>query len=129
MKPYIPNFNDQVLFSDSELYLPDNKLIEFIESIFYSNKKYKIEKIISFSKIDYFEELKEILSNKDMELYNHYIDDDISYFHITFEKKLEHEENYNCDYFCPYALSLVVTGIINRNKYIDLFNERVNKKV
>ena len=69
MHLYIPTFNDEVLFLNEKLVLPDNKLIQLVEILYSLNKRFKIEKIISFNNKNYEKEIKEILNNpKDMVL-------------------------------------------------------------
>lgn len=109
MKYYVPGFNEEVIYLNEELIIPENKLVDLIKKIYFLNKQYKIEKIISFNNKDYSKEIKEILNNNSLELYNHCIDSDIGYFHITFEKEiLKDNKDLNYDKFCPYAISLIV---------------------
>ncbi|MBE6142888.1 MAG: hypothetical protein E7177_02735 [Erysipelotrichaceae bacterium] len=129
MRFYIPSFNDEVLCFNDEFILPNKKVIELVELLFSLDKRYKIEKIISFNKEDYQEELKQIFNNKNMELHNHYIDSEEGYFHITFEKELIKDDNLlTYDKYCPYAISLIVKGNIDYQKYISLFNKKISSR-
>ncbi len=109
MKYYVPGYNDEVLYLNEELKIPDNKLVELVRKIYFLDKQYKIEKIISFNNKNYRHELMQILSNNTLELHNHYINSEIGYFHITFEKELI-KDNKDIIYeeYCPYAISVVI---------------------
>ena len=83
MHLYIPTFNDEVLFLNEKLVLPDNKLIQLVEILYSLNKRFKIEKIISFNNKNYEKEIKEILNNPNLELHNHYINKEEGYFCVS----------------------------------------------
>ena len=122
MKYYVPGCNDEVLYLQEEILVPEDKLIQLVKKIYFLNKQYKVEKIISYNNKDYTEELKEILNNKTLELHNHYIYENKGYFHITFEKELiKDDKNIIYDQYCPYAISLIIDGNIDRDKYQELF--------
>ena len=109
MKYYVPGCNDEVLYLQEEILVPEDKLIQLVKKIYFLNKQYKVEKIISFNNKDYTEELKEILNNKTLELHNHFIEGDVGYFHITFEKELiKDSKEITYDKYCPYAISFVI---------------------
>lgn len=124
MHLYIPTFNDEVLFLNEKLVLPDNKLIQLVEILYSLNKRFKIEKIISFNNKNYEKEIKEILNNPKLELHNHYINKEEGYFHITFEKELiKDNDKLVYDSYCPYAISCLIDGNIDYQYYIELFNK------
>ena len=85
------------------------KLEKLLNILFVLDKRYKIEKIISFNNKNYLNELRVILNNPNLELHNHHIDCDEGYIHITFEKELCKDDNTLIyDSFCPYAISLKI---------------------
>ena len=43
MKYYVPGFNDEVVYLNEELIVPENKLIELVKKIYYLDKQYKLE--------------------------------------------------------------------------------------
>lgn len=125
-KVYIPNLNEEILIDYDCVYLPDYTFIKLMETIYPLDKKYKIEKIVSFSKKDYYDDLKNLFS-REIEIYNHYIEGETSYFHITFEKVLDDKLGLNYDRFCKYAISIVINNDDNEyRKYQNAFLE--NKK-
>ena len=122
MLPYIPNINDYIINESDNLFLPSSKLIQLMEIIYCLDKRYHIEKIISFNRENYEELIKIITKNSNMELHNHYICEHNGYFHITFEKELiKDDKNSIYDQYCPYAISLIIDGNIDRDKYQELF--------
>lgn len=124
MFPYIPTINDDVISENKKFFLPNNKLIQLMESIYFLDKRYKIEKIISFNDENYQDLIKKITKNDNLELHNHLINKSEGYFHITFEKELiKDDKNIIYDHYCPYAISLVIDGNIERDKYQELFNK------
>ena len=124
MFPYIPTINDDVISENKKLFLPNSKLIQLMEIIYFLDKRYKIEKIISFNDENYQDLIKKITKNDNLELHNHLINNSEGYFHITFEKELiKDDKNINYDHYCPYAISLVIDGNIERDKYQELFNK------
>ena len=53
MKYYVPGCNDEVLYLQEEILVPEDKLIQLVKKIYFLNKQYKVEKIISFNNKDY----------------------------------------------------------------------------
>ena len=106
-KIYIPSINEDVFLDTKDIKLGDYRLIVLMQLIYDLDKKFKIEKIISFNEKSYQNEIESIINHK-IELYNREIKGDTGYFHITFERKLDNTVMLHRDYYCEYAISLVI---------------------
>lgn len=122
---YIPNINDDLFLDTNDILLGDYRLIKLLNYIYELDKKYKIEKIISFNDKSYQKEIEEIIKHP-IELYNREINSDTGYFHITFEKKLQDDVIYPKDTYCEYAISLIIKDNIYEKE--SFMKEFLSKK-
>ena len=125
-KIYIPGINEDIFLDTKDVVLGDYRLIILVQLIYELDKRYKIEKIISFNNKSYEKEIISLISHN-IELYNREIDGNTGYFHITFEKKLDNSVKLPRDYYCDYAISLVIKDdYFEEKSFIEDFEKKMN---